>query len=95
MSDMNPGLSGHLGSTDGPTAGPGLMTPEQADSDRILDLLEEWEEFHRRGETPPEDWPGLADLALREELRRCIEDQQRIGALLHPPGLNGWRWRGR
>jgi hypothetical protein len=39
----------------------------------LLDLLEQWEEFHSRGEDPPPGWPGVTDPVLREALRERIE----------------------
>lgn len=57
------------------------------DEERVLDLLVEWEEARRCGETrsPEELCPG--DPALQQALRRRIERRQRVAQMIEPePG---------
>jgi tetratricopeptide (TPR) repeat protein/tRNA A-37 threonylcarbamoyl transferase component Bud32 len=57
--------------------------------DPVLELLDRWEEFRRRGEDPPADWTGGIDPALRDELDRRIRRRKRLNVLLEltAPGL--------
>ena len=47
-----------LEAEDMPGTSPSTASPPGARSDPLLDFLEEWEEFYRRGEDPPPGWPG-------------------------------------
>ena len=62
--------------------------------DPVLELLNQWEEYRRRGEEPPPDWTVAIDAGLREELNRRIERRKRLIALLdlaEPPSDRGGR----
>ncbi len=54
--------------------------------DPLLDLLNDWEEYRRRGEDLPPDWAAALEPELRVELNRRIERRKRLIALL---GLGG------
>jgi tetratricopeptide (TPR) repeat protein/tRNA A-37 threonylcarbamoyl transferase component Bud32 len=49
--------------------------------DPLVGYLGQWEEYYRRGETPPADWPGIADPELRAVLLFQIEKRKRQLAL--------------
>jgi eukaryotic-like serine/threonine-protein kinase len=54
----------------------------ESELDPVLGLLNQWDEFRRRGEEPPADWTRAIDPDLGEELQRRIERRKRLGALL-------------
>ncbi|HXG10786.1 MAG TPA: serine/threonine-protein kinase [Gemmataceae bacterium] len=57
-----------------------------SDSDRVLDLLVEWEELRRQGKAVTAEQLCPDDPELREKLRQRIRRRERIQALLEPPG---------
>jgi non-specific serine/threonine protein kinase/serine/threonine-protein kinase len=57
-----------------------------AEVDPVLDLLNQWEEFRRRGEEPPADWTAAVDVGLRDELDRRIQRRKRLIGLLDLAG---------
>ncbi len=59
--------------------------------DPVLNLLNRWEDYRRRGEEPPSDWTAGLDPGLLAELNRRIERRKRLVALL---GLSGPDGRG-
>jgi tRNA A-37 threonylcarbamoyl transferase component Bud32 len=54
----------------------------EAQGDPVIDLLNEWDEYRRRGEEPPPDWTRAIDPGLQEELDRRIRRRTRLHALL-------------
>jgi tetratricopeptide (TPR) repeat protein len=52
------------------------------EADPVLNLLNRWEDYRRRGEEPPADWTGGLDAGLREELGRRIDRRRRLNELL-------------
>ena len=80
MDHRNPDSVNRLGEEGGSDASTSKIV-EECSNDKLLDLMEQWEEFYRRGEEPPPEWPA-ADPALREALRLRIEDQKRLYVLM-------------
>jgi serine/threonine protein kinase len=64
----------------------GVATPASpcGDDERLLDLLERWEERYRRDEDVAPESLGVNDSALMEALRQRIELQKRLYAFLEP-----------
>ena len=50
--------------------------------DPVLELLNRWEDYRRRGDQPPEDWTAGIGPGVRAELDRRIERRRRLDALL-------------
>ena len=71
-----------LEAEDTPGTSPKTASRPEACADPLLEFLEEWEQFYRRGQDPPPGWPGAADAALRDALHERIQDQKRLYALL-------------
>ena len=57
----------------------------EVEVDPVLELLNRWEDYRRRGEEPPPDWMGAIDPGLREELDRRILRRKRLNVLLGLP----------
>lgn len=60
--------------------------PPHEDETRLLELLVDWEERRRYGETPTPDQLCPDDPDLREALRRRLDRREKLGRLLDLPG---------
>jgi hypothetical protein len=82
MGELNANSANRLGVNGVGSASTTTEVPGEGLDDRLLTLMQEWEEFYRGGEEPPDDWPGITDPALGAALRDRIEDQKRLYQLL-------------
>jgi tetratricopeptide (TPR) repeat protein/tRNA A-37 threonylcarbamoyl transferase component Bud32 len=82
MDDLDANAENRLGVRGVANTSTTTEIPEEGFDDRLLALMEQWEEFYRRSEEPPDDWPGITDPVFCQALRDRIENQKRLYQLL-------------